>query len=176
MSGRLFVSMPPAIYDKQPKEGAEAFAAFVVFRDMGIARTVDGAYNEQRKRSGKPAAKKASGIWWEWCAENEWKRRASAYDADEDRRRREEAAETRRQEVEAFRQGVRTRARALGAASAKALMATTRAMDSLSDGDITPGQIPNYLRAVTEAMGKSMHWESLSIGINPENGDEMEAA
>lgn len=175
MSGRLFVSMPPAIYDKQPSEGAEAFAAFVAYRDLGLGRTVDAAYRLQAKGS-RDTAKRAPRNWWRWSSEYDWKRRASAYDSDEDKRRREEAAETRRQEVEAFRQGVRTRARALGAASAKALMATTRAMDSLSDGDITPGQIPNYLRAVTEAMGKSMHWESLSIGINPESGDEMEAA
>ena len=70
-------------WERQPGESGPAFAAFVVYRDLGPYRSLDKAYKTQ-----KPDADKFSGQWSLWSAEHKWLERALAYDSYCDAERR----------------------------------------------------------------------------------------
>ena len=75
---------------RQPDESAKAFEAFVIYRDMGAARTTKAVAAQLEK---------AHGFVGRWCTTHHWVRRAHAHDAELDRRKR--ISELR--EVEAMR-------------------------------------------------------------------------
>ena len=76
-------------WDQMEGEPSDAYAHFLVYRNLGPARTVDDAYNAAfpskpapKKRSRRPDAKplRASSAWWREARDYEWKERASAWD------------------------------------------------------------------------------------------------
>lgn len=74
-------------WDQQPGEPGPAYQAFVVYRDLGVARSLDAAYRKsheaQRGRDGgadAPSGKRASGRWRTWCQAYRWAERAGAWD------------------------------------------------------------------------------------------------
>ena len=74
-------------YEKLPSESEKAFASFVVYRDLPAKeRSVPAAY---RQKTGKVTAKQATGTWNEWAKKYEWRARAFAWDAQQDRARTE---------------------------------------------------------------------------------------
>ncbi len=70
-----------------PSEPAAAFAAFVIFRDLGASRSVPKAY---RHNQGNTEAKsgQASGCWNAWAREYRWRERAEEWDRHLDRQAR----------------------------------------------------------------------------------------
>lgn len=64
-------------WEQRPDESGRAYAAFVVYRDMGAKRNVPDAY---RQGTGRPQAKQASGVWNGWAKKYRWAERARAYD------------------------------------------------------------------------------------------------
>jgi hypothetical protein len=76
-------------WDRQPKEGARAYAAFCIYRDAGPQRSL-------RKTSA--AVGKAQSLIERWSVVHEWGERVADYDADQDLAQREEI-EIRRQEM-----------------------------------------------------------------------------
>ncbi|TAL08417.1 MAG: hypothetical protein EPO02_13110 [Nitrospirae bacterium] len=69
------LSQTPLAWGRLPGESSQAFAAFVIYRDLGPHRSLDKAYKVR-----KPDAAKFSGIWSDWQAEHRWLERAQAYD------------------------------------------------------------------------------------------------
>jgi hypothetical protein len=78
-------------YERQPGESAKAYAAFVIFRNLGPERSVLKAY---RQKTGKEQAKQAAGLWNSWATDHHWHKRADAWDAhlDEENRKAQEQA------------------------------------------------------------------------------------
>ena len=85
--------MSKYVWERRESESDEAFAAFVLYRDMGRSRTIEAAYRKSvearsgtRKKSGRPAAKKGSSRHWEiWSSDNEWVARSLSFDDHNDR-------------------------------------------------------------------------------------------
>src|SRR5712691_12687320 len=75
----------PALWDPQPGESAQAFAAFVEYRDLGPERSIDAVV--QKLDKSRTLIGRWSGRW-------RWVKRARAYDAhlDEIRRKAHESA------------------------------------------------------------------------------------
>lgn len=108
----------PKPWEQQPGETSRAFAAFVIYRDMGIGRSLDAAYKESVERGAKGCREGAiirlPGRWKKWCGDHRWVERVQAYDAYLDRARSEAAiAEAQRvgreeylEALNAFRQAV----------------------------------------------------------------------
>jgi hypothetical protein len=80
-------------WDKLPEEPDEAYARFLVFRNLGVGRTIDAAYatirtsaaNRAKSRKGKKSAKsttRASGQWFKDAATFHWAERAAAWDVE----------------------------------------------------------------------------------------------
>lgn len=66
---------------QQPGEGDTAFAAFVIYRDLGPGRTLDAAYRAHAGLSGaQEGTKRAPGGWKRWYSQHNWRARAEAYD------------------------------------------------------------------------------------------------
>jgi hypothetical protein len=82
-------------WDRQFGESRQAFAAFVVYRDMGRAeRTVPDAYRQAKR---KPNARQANGTWNGWSIRWRWPERADAYDEHMDSEARAAEEQTERE-------------------------------------------------------------------------------
>jgi hypothetical protein len=69
-------------WERQPKESARAYEAFVAYRDMGPGRAVRAVAREL----GKSVT-----LIGRWSSAHHWVERAEAWDAEQDRVRLEEA-------------------------------------------------------------------------------------
>jgi hypothetical protein len=76
-------------YDRLPGETAKAYAAFSLYRDMGIERSVDAV----SKVLGKSTV-----FLCRWSSKYEWVERAEAWDIDQDYERQKEAIAAKREE------------------------------------------------------------------------------
>ncbi len=89
-------------WERQPREGDEAFAAFLAYRDLGPRRTHEATRLHLGKRPGylKPIER--------WSTLRDWRLRASAWDdhlqAERDKVAAEEAAKWERRRLRALEQ------------------------------------------------------------------------
>lgn len=86
-------------WDKLSSESGTAYAAFLVYRDLGATRTLNGAYHFSLRAQGQPGPNRGqpeskagassertgppprvSGRWRAWAEKFTWKERAEAYD------------------------------------------------------------------------------------------------
>lgn len=89
--------MPPNPWDQLEDEPPEAYVRFLIYRNLGPARTVDLAYSAYlaqmpsepsaaaKRRGGKKppgpkAQSRATGVWWADSSAYDWKNRATAWD------------------------------------------------------------------------------------------------
>ena len=90
-------------WERQPREGEEAYAAFLAYRDLGPWRTHEATRVHLGKRPGylKPIER--------WSARRDWRRRADAWDdhlqAERDKVAAEEAAKWERRRLQALEEG-----------------------------------------------------------------------
>jgi hypothetical protein len=100
--------MPKALAedsDQLPDESPQAFAAWVIYRDMGPKRSIDEASRRYhntatREPAGtqggpKQSPKRKSGRIRQWARRFSWRERAAAYDREVDRQRLAALAEAR---------------------------------------------------------------------------------
>lgn len=79
-------------WDRRPDETLQAYEAFTAYRDMPRPRSVDEAYrNHLRERTGGEIKKslQASGRWWTWNTNHEWRSRVESYDGYLELKRRD---------------------------------------------------------------------------------------
>ncbi len=57
---------------RQPKEGAKAYAAFCIFRDMGPERTIT--------KTAEILGRKSASMIYKWSSSNNWQERVRAYE------------------------------------------------------------------------------------------------
>jgi hypothetical protein len=69
--------MAQKLWEQQPDESQEAYARFLIYRNLGVARSLNKAYQIVPGRTGK---EKANGQWHEDCVKYNWVARASAWD------------------------------------------------------------------------------------------------
>lgn len=71
---------PRQPWDQQPGEPPEAYARFLVYRNLGPARTIEAAYkaNAEGRKSGKPVSR--SGHWEEDSRTHNWVERSTRWD------------------------------------------------------------------------------------------------
>ncbi len=138
-------------WERQPREGEEAYAAFLAYRDLGPRRTHEAARVHLGKRPGylKPIER--------WSSLRDWRLRACAWDAylqsERDKVAAEEAAKWERRRLQSLEQNwelcqsLRARIAQMLAippeAPAVAPPAPTRAMpEALPDAGATPEEAP----------------------------------
>lgn len=87
---------PRLDWERREGETPKQFQAFVVFRDLGLGRSIDAAYRQHTRRESNTAVR-AHNQWRMWARANEWFARAEAYDRylDAEKRRQREAEHSR---------------------------------------------------------------------------------
>lgn len=81
------------IWERQQRETPSAFAAFCVYRDMGLTRTLRKAAKEYYENKGRKYTNAKQRQFQEWSAKYLWTLRSVAYDNELDRQRRLENRE-----------------------------------------------------------------------------------
>jgi hypothetical protein len=130
----------PLYWEQQPGESASAFAAFVIFRDLGPHRSLDAASRLYHRKPGQEpdrpptgTRKRKSGQVRLWYKSWNWRARAEAYDAEQDRRHRA-ARET------ALREMAERHAREAVALQEKAL----RRLQQMQPEELSAAQVLDY--------------------------------
>lgn len=82
------------IWQQQPGETAKAYAAFCLYRDMGVSRSLEKTWGEYKEINGNNSVS-MPGYFRDWSTANSWVERAKAYDAY--------LADKRREQFEALR-------------------------------------------------------------------------
>jgi len=83
--------MPFNSWELLPKESPEAFAAFVVYRDMGFGRNIKLAIEKVADNS---AYSKSYASWRKWAVDYRWKERAADYDRYDEQMKQNEHRKT----------------------------------------------------------------------------------
>jgi len=97
--------MPFNSWELLPKESPEAFAAFVVYRDLGFGRTIKKAIDKVADNSNSVCAySKSYGTWRKWAVEYRWKERAADYDRYDEQMRQNEHRKTIEAQAEKHRE------------------------------------------------------------------------
>jgi len=87
--------MPFNSWELLPNESAEAFAAFVVYRDLGFGRNIKLAIEKVADNSNSVCAYSQSyASWRKWAANYRWKERAADYDRYDEQMRQNEHRKT----------------------------------------------------------------------------------
>ena len=87
--------MPFNSWELLPKESAEAFAAFVVYRDLGFGRSIKLAIEKVADNSNSVCAYSQSySSWRKWAADYRWKERAADYDRYDEQMKQNEHRKT----------------------------------------------------------------------------------
>jgi hypothetical protein len=127
-------------WERQPGESATAFAAFVIFRDLGPRRSLDAASRLYHRKPGQEPEqpqtgpkKRKSGQVRLWYERWQWRSRAEAYDAEQDRQQRAAQEAVRREMAQRH-------AREAVALQEKAL----RRLQQMSPDELSPGQVLDY--------------------------------
>ena len=164
---------PSKAFDKQETESARAFAAFCIYRDLGANRSLNGAYRCQTGVAKTAKIKgRASGQWAEWYKTHEWERRAASWDGEQDRRRREEAAETHRLALEAYREETILRARKAARAADETLdAALAKLADPQLVKEMTPRDAAIFIRTAVSVIEQAARLEGIALGILGETGE-----
>jgi len=103
--GTFCVSESPNPWEQQVGETAKAYAAFTIHRDQGPQRTL--AETGRRVYADKGRKHGATGRIQEWAAKYRWRERATAFDQEQDRVKRESQAEQDRLRREAQAEAIK---------------------------------------------------------------------
>ncbi len=154
-------------WERQPREGEQAYAAFLAYRDLGPGRTHEEARKSLGRRPGdlKPIER--------WSALRDWRSRACAWDAhlqaERDKVAVEEVAKWERRRLQALEEGWQT-CRALRARLAQmlAISPETPVVTPLEPDGETQVAIPEAIAPSEEARA--------TAGRVPSRGNDLAVA
>lgn len=150
------------IWERQDAESAKAYSAFVVYRDMGLERSIDAAYRGYV--GDEKSRKEATGHFKRWASKHDWLSRAKAYDAERERERLREHGTA---EIEAFRDSQIVFAKAAKEAARGLLIKASRRMGNMSEVELKTMSIKDMVacfRAAAAVGEAATNAEATAIG------------
>lgn len=126
-----------ALWEKQPGESHQAFAAFSVYRDLGSCRKVPIVAQE---------CGKSTNLLYRWSSQWNWQQRAEAYDESI-------AEEARKQLIQQRADAVEQNLKISKALKGKAL----KALKELQEEKLSPRDIKDFLRLATDLEHQSLY-------------------
>lgn len=143
-------------WDRQPKETEKAYAAFCVYRDQGVERSLDATWRQQ---SGKAVSGRAPGKYSKWSAQWGWVRRARAWDDHERERQAKEAEAIRDAEQQAIIDGRVAAKKARIELGEAMLQKAIDAIEAIDIEKISPRDAINLARIAQEQLRKDYETE-----------------
>lgn len=163
--------MNEPIFDKQPEESPSAYEGFTLYRNLPVRqRSIDAAFRLSKHEGSESGAKRANSRWFRWAAENQWVRRAEAWDAEQERLDREEARETRRQEVEAYRVKVVEGARERAEAATMVLRLVAAGLETARVKGLSLPALVVCFEKASRVVEASARLEGIGLGLMDEDG------
>lgn len=173
---------PREIWERQEGEGGRAYAAFCAYRDLGPTRTMNRAYTvhiRERVEAGEISAQRgarlrpeASGRWQAWSTAWSWGKRAQAYDAHLERKRRHAREEEHLDQLRAHLDRQRQVAIALSGTALRMLQLVQEELRSQPDRDMAPGRhtlspqrLPAYARSAGMLARIALEAEGDALGL-----------
>ena len=143
-------------WEQQEGETAKAYQAFCLYRDTGQTRAIRKVAQEHSK---------SVATLFDWSDQNDWKRRAEAYDAHLELTARKGREEAHTAEIVAYRERCRSAAIQTGAMALAVLMKAGQRLQTLEAKEIEPHVLPAYLRAAASVMEASLNAEAEAVGV-----------
>jgi hypothetical protein len=139
--------MPFESWERLPKEGSAAFAAFCAFRDLGAERNMRKAVESAKK--DKTVQTKSYGLWRNWCSAFRWRERAADYDNYIEKLKQTELRKTIEAQGEKHRE-----------VTGKMLDVVSKKLDLMNPAELTQGAVTEWvqtaIKAEREAAGLSV--------------------
>lgn len=131
-------------WERRQGEGARAYDAFVVYRDMKTKRSVKGAYAIFKNN---PNIQYANGSWTQWAVDFEWKRRGELYDVYMEKRAREAREKAYIDDLEDFKKKQKSLSDVAMIASVQLFQKALARLKEMNSTDITPNMVSAMFRA-----------------------------
>jgi hypothetical protein len=93
---------------QRENETDKAYAAFLMFRDLGRSRTVEEAYlkslpeEKKQQKAAKSSNLRPSGAWTNWLTDHQWRERVREWDRVKDEERAQLATAIRTKNIEKY--------------------------------------------------------------------------
>jgi hypothetical protein len=175
---------------QRDNETDKAYDAFLLFRDLGRTRTIEGAYlkslsdEEKRKKAEKSGRLKAPGSWTNWFADHQWRERVREWDRFKDTESAQLAAAVRTKNIEKYLSDLDTDAtntrtilhslqKKLGTAVQRIDVCDKSIQNDINDGKenikkeklINPHILLDLIRTTMVALDKSESFRARALGL-----------
>ena len=155
-------------WDRRADESAQAYCAFVTYRDLRSDRSIDAAY---RAVTGpQKGTKRASGRFKEWSQTHDWLKRAEAYDAYRERQLRSdhEAATSANydKDLAAYFDRQKKLSAAAGNAAIGLLSKATTGLQALDTSKLKPMELAALFRAAASVASAASDAEAIALGVD----------
>lgn len=162
------MSRTDRIWEKRESETQRAYEAFCLYRDYpyeeGQRRSLDAAYcKDQGCERGD---KRASGHWQRWAADHDWKKRADAFDAHLELKRREELEADYVVDLGDFRDRQQELAQDALQCALDLYMKAQERLEGLEAEDIPATTLPRYFRAAAALAEAATDAEAAALSLH----------
>ena len=155
--------MPDRVeWERLPGEPIKAYAAFCIYRDMGMDRTLLKVWQQL---SGKKDALQTPGGITAWSATYNWVERTRSYEAWLLDRQRRNMERRHLQELRAYRRRSLAVSRESAETGMMALRKAAEALEATVATSIKPGELAGLLRAAAQILDSSLNAEAESVGV-----------
>ena len=132
--------MPFNSWEFLPKESGEAFAAFVVYRDLGFDRSIKKAIEKVSDNSNSFCAySKSYGSWRKWAVDYRWKERAADFDRYNEQLKQTENRKTIEAQAEKHRE-----------VTGKMLDVAIKKLDTMNPDDLSPSGVVEFVQVAVK--------------------------
>lgn len=147
-------------WEKFPRESAKAYAAFVIYRNMGPGRSLIAAFKHSHA-----GAKSASGQWTRWCGAFDWRRRAEDYDIWYEREQRREREKEHAEELRSYRNRQKTLAQVTLAAATALLQKAGARLAKVEPDEIPAKNLGSIFRSAALLANASTEAEGVALSV-----------
>jgi len=130
--------LPYESWERLPGETGGAFAAFCVYRDLGLERNIRKAVESIEKDEGK--RDKRYKVWRNWATQYRWKERAADYDRYTEKLKQTE-----------FRKTIEAQGQKHREVTGKMLDVVTKKLDSMNPADLSQGAVTEWVQTAIKA-------------------------
>lgn len=153
-------------WERQPGETLRAYTAFCLYRDIGLGRSIDSAWRlHAAAEDVQPTNGRAPRTWRNWSRHNDWVSRCAAWDARQAAKRIEAMDDVALAELDDYRTRQIALSRTALLLAVNLLNICARRIEAMEEGEITPAQLPAYLRAAAALAETTMNAEALALGV-----------
>jgi len=150
--------LPFESWERLEGESSAAFAAFCVYRDLGLERNIRKAV-ESIEKNGDVQAKKYR-VWRNWSMQFRWKERTADYDRYVEKLKQAELRKTIEAQGEKHRE-----------VTGKMLDVVSKKLDSMNPAELTQGSVAEWVQTAIKTEREAAGLVASNGKIEPKQGE-----